>query len=57
MRKHSIQDSFPVWRRVFKAPELRGGGFEAKANFCSTTVLLSQVHDSAVPFLVVDDVP
>src|SRR5260221_13219642 len=57
MGKHSAQDSFPVWRRVFKTPELRGGGFEAEANFCYAAMLLTQVHDSAVLFLAVGDIP
>ena len=33
---------------MFKAPELRGGGFEAKAKFGSAALLLTQVHDSAI---------
>ena len=40
-RKHSAQDHPPVRRWVLKAPELWRGGFEAKANFDPTTLLLT----------------
>ena len=40
-RKHSPQDCVPIWRWVIKSPELRGGGFEAKANFGSAALLLT----------------
>jgi hypothetical protein len=42
---------------VLKAPELWGGGFEAKANFSSAAMLLTKVHDSAVLFPAVGDIP
>jgi hypothetical protein len=42
---------------VIEAPELWGGSFEAKANFGSAAMLLTQVHDSAVLFLVVGYIP
>jgi hypothetical protein len=57
MRKYSAQDSLPVWRYVLKAPELRGGGFEAKANFGSAALLLTEVHDPAVLFFSIGDIP
>jgi len=41
---------------VFKAPEFRGGGFEAKANFGSAALLLTKVHDSAILLLAVGDI-
>jgi hypothetical protein len=34
-------NQLPVRRLVLKAPELRGGGFEAKANFGSAALLLT----------------
>ncbi len=42
---------------MIEAPELWGGGFEAKANFGSATMLLTQVYDSAFLFLTVGDIP
>jgi hypothetical protein len=40
-RKYSAQDFFPIWRWVIEAPELWGGGFEAKANFGSAAMVLA----------------
>jgi len=41
---------------VIKAPELWGGGFEAKANFGSAALLLTQVDDLAVLLLAGTDI-
>jgi len=40
-REHSAQNDAPVPRWVLKAPELWRGGFEAKANFGPTALLLT----------------
>ncbi len=40
-KEHSPQDDAPVPRRVLETPELWGGGFEAKANFGPTALLLT----------------
>jgi len=42
---------------VLKAPELRGGTFEAQANLGSAAMLLTQIHDSAILFAAVGDIP
>ena len=55
-RKHSPQDCLPIWRWVIKAPELWGGAFEAKANFGSAALLLTEVDDLAVLLLAVGDI-
>jgi hypothetical protein len=57
VRKYSAQDFLPIRRRVLKAPELWGGGFEAKANFPSAAMSLAEEHNSAVLFLAASDIP
>jgi len=39
--KYSAQNFLPISGCVLKAPELWGGGFEAKANFGSAAFLLT----------------
>jgi hypothetical protein len=41
VRKNLAQELLPIWRCVLKAPKLRGGGFEAKANFGSAAMFLT----------------
>ncbi len=41
LREHSVQNYLPARRWVLKAPELWRGGFEAKANFDPTALLLT----------------
>jgi hypothetical protein len=41
---------------VLKPPVLRGGSFEAKANFGSGPLLFTEVDDLAILFLTVDDI-
>jgi hypothetical protein len=55
-REHSAQDDAPVPRWVLETPELWGGGFEAKANFGPTALLLTQVDDSAILLLAVGSI-
>jgi hypothetical protein len=41
---------------VLETPELWGGGFEAKANFGPTALLLTYVDDSAILLLAVGSI-
>jgi hypothetical protein len=42
---------------MIEAPELRSSSFEAKANFRSAAMILTQVHDSAILLLAVGEIP
>lgn len=41
---------------MLKPPVLRGGSSEAKSNFGSAPLLFTEVDDSAILFLTVDDI-